>query len=159
MAGTAPSHDGMSRCRGNAAHIFSLHPLLPGGRLAAPALLLLLPLLLPFLLVGVMAAVEASGGGAEHAMMSGVMAGDAADSGALQAALGVGRMSRERKRRRGEQCGNCFHDEHPQVAIRTDNRLTRDPVPSPAGSDEEGHSARAENRLPLFWIMRQNSRN
>ena len=72
------------------------------------------------------AANEASGGGAEHAMMSGVMAGDAADRGALQAALGVGRTCRKRKRRESEQRGNYFHDEHPRVAIRTDNRLTRE---------------------------------
>jgi hypothetical protein len=100
------------------------HPLLPGGHLTAPALLLLLPLLLPLLLVGAVAADEASGGGAEHAVVPRVMTGDAADHGALQAALGVGRMSRERKHGRGEQCGNYFHDEHPQVAIRRDNRIT-----------------------------------
>jgi hypothetical protein len=87
-----------------------------------------------------MAADEASGGGAEHTMMSRVMAGDAADHGALQAALGVGRMSRERKRGRSEQSDNYFHDEHPRVAIRTDNRGTHDPVPRPAGSDAKGHS-------------------
>src|SRR6185312_15118270 len=46
-----------------------------------------LRLLLAILLVGAVAAVEAAGGGAEHAVMAGVMAGDAADHGALEAAL------------------------------------------------------------------------
>jgi hypothetical protein len=82
------------------------HPLLPGGGLTAPALLLLLPLLLPLLLVGAMAAVEASGGGTEHAVMSRVMAGDAADRGAFQAALGDGRICSKRKRRESEQSSN-----------------------------------------------------
>ena len=68
-----------------------LHLLVSGGRLTALALLLLLPLLL----VGAMAAVEASGGGAEHAVMAGKVTGDAADHGAFQAALGVGRWRRE----------------------------------------------------------------
>jgi hypothetical protein len=93
------------------------HPLLPGGRLSAPALLWLLPLLLPLLFVGAMAADEASGGGAEHAVMSRVMAGEAADRGAFQAALGVGRICSKRKRRESEQSGNYFHDEHPRVTI------------------------------------------
>jgi len=50
---------------------------------------LLIALTLTVLLVGVVAAVEAAGGGAEHAMVTGVMAGDATDDGALDAALGV----------------------------------------------------------------------
>jgi hypothetical protein len=49
-------------------------------------------------------AVEAAGGGAEHAVMAGIVAGDAADHGALDAALGVGRCCR-RKRERGD--GEC----------------------------------------------------
>ena len=54
--------------------------------------LLLLPLLLLLLLLlfRVMTAVEAAGGGAEHAVMPGELAGDATDRGALQAAPGIG---------------------------------------------------------------------
>jgi hypothetical protein len=57
-----------------------LQLLLPGrrGRLA---------LLLPLLFLGAVAAVEATGGGAEHAVMSGIVTGDAADHGAFQAAF------------------------------------------------------------------------
>ena len=55
----------------------------PAGRLA-------LLLALPILFVGAVAAVEAAGGGAEHAMVAGIMAGDAADHGAFQAAFCVG---------------------------------------------------------------------
>src|SRR5690242_14355731 len=49
-----------------------------------------------------MAAVEAAGGGTEHAVMTGIMAGDAADDGALDAALGVGGGGRAQH----EQCGS-----------------------------------------------------
>jgi hypothetical protein len=45
---------------------------------------------LPFLLLGVAAAIEAAGSGAEDAVMTGVVAGDAADDGALDAAFGIG---------------------------------------------------------------------
>jgi hypothetical protein len=37
-----------------------------------------------------MAAVETAGGSAEHAVMAGVVTGDTADGGALEATLGVG---------------------------------------------------------------------
>ena len=60
------------------------HLLLPGRRLA-------LALLQPLLLLGAVAAVEAAGGGTEHAVMAGIVTGNAADHGAFQAALGVGR--------------------------------------------------------------------
>ena len=59
----------------------ALQPLLPGGRRAL-ALPVRLPLLLA-LFMGAVAAVEAAGGCPEHAMVPGVMAGDAADRGAL----------------------------------------------------------------------------
>jgi hypothetical protein len=74
-----------------------LHLLVPGGRLSALALLLLLLLLLllPLLLIGAMAAVEASGGSTEHAVTAGKVTGDAADHGAFQTALGVGRWRRD----------------------------------------------------------------
>ena len=54
---------------------------------AAPALRLLL---LPRLLLGTMASIEAAGGSAKHAMVAGIVTGDAADHSALQAALGLG---------------------------------------------------------------------
>jgi hypothetical protein len=74
-------------------------------RSLALLLLLLLLLLLPLLqllLPGVAAAVDASGDGAEHAVMAGIVTGDAADRCALQAALGVGWFGSQRERRDGE---------------------------------------------------------
>src|SRR5258708_18181512 len=62
---------------------------------------LTLALLLLVLLLGAVAAVEAAGGGAEHAVMAGIVTGDAADHGALQAALGVSGRSRNQR-----QCGD-----------------------------------------------------
>ena len=53
-----------------------------------------LQLALALLLLGMVPAVEAAGGGAEQAVMTGIMAGDAADDGTLDAALGVGGGSR-----------------------------------------------------------------
>jgi hypothetical protein len=81
MAGTKPGHDEntVASFPGERSHL-----LLPGRRLA-------LTLLLPRLLLGAMAAVEASGGSAKHAVMAGIVTGDAADHGAFQAAFGVGR--------------------------------------------------------------------
>src|SRR4051794_6986923 len=82
-------------------------------KLALPGGLTLRPLvLLPVLLIGVMAAVETAGGSTQQAVMAGVMARDATDHGAFEAALGLGG-------RREEQCdgGNGqgedqgFHDE------------------------------------------------
>ena len=69
-----------------------LQLLLPGRR---PGLALLV--LLPVLFVGAVAAVGAAGDGAEHAVVAGIVTGDAADHGALQAALGV-------RRRGGNEC-------------------------------------------------------
>src|SRR4051812_21563123 len=59
--------------------------LLPRRRLA---LALALALALPILFVGAVAAVGAAGDGAEYAVMAGIVAGDAADRGAFQAAFG-----------------------------------------------------------------------
>jgi hypothetical protein len=56
-----------------------------GWRLRLP-----LSVLLALLLIGAMAAIGASGNGPEHAMMTGIVTGDAADHGTLQAALGLG---------------------------------------------------------------------
>src|SRR5229473_647532 len=61
----------------------ALQLLLPRRRRPALALLL-------FLLLGAVAAVEAAGGGAEHAVMAGIVTGDAADRGAFQAAFCIG---------------------------------------------------------------------
>jgi len=84
---------------------FASHLLLPGRCLA----LLLLKLLLP----GVAAAVDAAGDGAEHAVMAGIVTGDAADHRTLDAALGVGGIRSQRQRGNGEQSGNRFHDGSP----------------------------------------------
>src|ERR1700726_101361 len=78
------------------------HPRLPNIRPLALLLLLLLP--------GGGAAVGASGDDAQYAGMTGVVTGDAADHRALQAALGVGSIRRQRKRCDGEQSGGRFHN-------------------------------------------------
>ena len=59
-------------------------------------------MLLPRLLLGVVAAVGAAGDGAEHAMMAGIVTGNAAHRRALQAALGVGCVGGQRQGRDGE---------------------------------------------------------
>jgi hypothetical protein len=92
-----------------AAYIRSLHPLLPGRRTALALVLVIA--LATILLVGVVAAVEAAGGGAEYAVMTGIVAGDTADHGALEAALGVGRRGRGGQDKcGGGQCDQGFHD-------------------------------------------------
>src|SRR6266404_2343885 len=83
----------------------ALQLLLPGRRRLALALLLL------FLLLGAVAAVQAAGGGAEHAVMAGIVTGDAADRGAFQAAFCIGRRSRNQRQGGGGKNGGCgFHD-------------------------------------------------
>src|SRR3954452_20747761 len=67
----------------------SLQLLLPRRRQA----LGLLTILLAILLVGAVTAVGAAGDGAEHAVMAGIVTGDAADHGALQAAFCIGGRS------------------------------------------------------------------
>jgi hypothetical protein len=62
-----------------------LHLVLAGG-LALPLGLLLLLLAL----VGFVTAIQATRGGTQHAMMAGIMTGDAADYRTLDAALGLG---------------------------------------------------------------------
>ena len=65
----------------------------PGWRELHPPLAVHLGLLLlTILLLGAMPAIEAAGGGTEHAVVTGIMAGDAADDGALDAALGLGSL-------------------------------------------------------------------
>src|SRR5882724_11113058 len=66
---------------------------------------------LAVLFVGAVAAIGAAGDGAEHAVVSGIVTGDAADHGALQTALGVGRRGgNDRERGDGENGGWGFHD-------------------------------------------------
>jgi hypothetical protein len=57
---------------------------------------------LPVLLVGAVAAVGATGDGAEHAMMAGIVTGDTADHGAFQAAFCIGGRRCECQRGYGE---------------------------------------------------------
>ena len=82
----------------------------PAGAVIDRQILVLRLLLLTFLLPGAVAAVEAAGGRTEHAMVTSVMTGDAADHGALQATLGLGAFGRNGERGNDEQCGYDFHD-------------------------------------------------
>src|SRR3954447_13022606 len=86
--------------------------LLPRGRLT-----LALPLALLF--VGAVAAVGAAGDGAEHAVMAGVMAGDAADRGAFQASFGVSRRGERRKGGYGDEDGERFHGRGLRCVLQT----------------------------------------
>jgi hypothetical protein len=79
---------------------FASHP-----RLSTIGRVALLLLLAHFLLPGVVAAVEAAGDGAEHTMMTGVVAGDAADRRAFQAAPGVGGIRGQREGCDGKKNG------------------------------------------------------
>src|SRR6185437_5254708 len=97
-------------------------------RLAVRRLLSLL-----LLLRGAVMAVEAAGGGAEHAVMAGNMAGDAADDGALDAALGVGGRHRRQRERGDGNSGECgFHDAYLRMKSRIPNRAPPPAVPSRA---------------------------
>ena len=96
MRGEATMREETSRTKARALQL-----LLPGRGLT----LLLLQLLLP----GVAAAVDAAGDGAEHAVMAGIVTGDAADRRALQATLGIGGGRSQRERRDGEYNGNRLH--------------------------------------------------
>ena len=82
----------------------------PAGAVIDRQILILRLLLLTLLLLGAVAAIEAAGGGAKHAMVTSVMTGDAADCGALQATLGFGALGRNGERGNNEQCGYDFHD-------------------------------------------------
>ncbi len=97
--------------------------LLPRGRLA-------LALALAVLFVGAVAAVGAAGDGAEHAVMAGIMAGDAADRGAFQAAFGVGGGGYGREGCDGEEGGEGFHGGAP-VKVFGLQRLTKRQFPDP----------------------------
>src|ERR1700761_1764315 len=97
--GDVPNGAGSSRAGGSVLYL-PLRILLRGGPLA------LLLLLLARLLLGAMAAIGAAGDGAEHAVMAGIVTGDAADRGALQAALGVGGIRGQGQRCDGKQGGD-----------------------------------------------------
>src|SRR5258708_34362045 len=91
IPGRAKREPGISRfrvcsCGPSRNDEYTLH-LLSRGRSRR----LTLALLLARLLLGVAAAIDTAGDRTEHAMMDGIVTGDAADHGALQAALGVGR--------------------------------------------------------------------
>src|SRR6185369_17143377 len=94
---------------------------IPGLRFARPGtteLQLLLPrgpsgllLSLTVLFVGAVPAIGAAGDGADDAVMSGIVTGDAANHGAFQATLGIsGRSGNDRQRCGGENGGCGFHD-------------------------------------------------
>ena len=81
------------------------------------------------LLVGEMAADNAAADRADNPVMAGVMAGDAADERALQAALGLGgRGSRSRRQRQSEGGEDCvFHERFRCSAGRSPNSEVRAP--------------------------------
>src|SRR5258707_1069562 len=101
--------------------------------LAVSRLQFLLPgrdpgLLLALLFIGAMAAIGATGDGAEHAVMSGIMTGDAADRGAPEATLGIGRRGgSERQHGDGEDDGGGFHDSLPKMLPDNRRRAPRFP--------------------------------
>src|SRR5258708_40208671 len=104
-----------------------LQLLLPGRCLGLARLVVLV-----ILFVGTVAAVGATGDGAEHAVVSGIMTGNAADHGALQAALGGGRRGgNERERGDGENGGRGFFcaGEPPRSALP--HKTARAPVLRP----------------------------
>src|SRR5216684_3440410 len=95
--------------------------LLPGARLA---------LLLALLHFRAVAAVGASGESADRAVMSGIVAGDAADHGAFQAAFCVGRRGGSHSERgQGKKCEQGFHDAVSPEGVRGFNRHRAPLVP------------------------------
>jgi hypothetical protein len=84
-------------------------------RLSHPVLAVILALLLALLLVGAMAPVKTTGGRTECAVMAGIVTGDAADHGALQAALGFGASDQAGERNGDKQCSDNSHDDHSLV--------------------------------------------
>ena len=85
---------------------------LPSATPSHPILAVILTLLLALLLLGAMTSIKATGSCAEYAVMAGIVTGDAADRGALQATLGFGASRGASKRNNDEQCSSDFHDEH-----------------------------------------------
>jgi hypothetical protein len=77
--------------------------------------------LLLFLLPGAMTAVEAAGRGTQHAVMAGIVTGDAADT--LQATPRLGVTSRNRRQRcGGEYGGGGLHVGNPFIFLRRVSR-------------------------------------
>src|SRR6516225_12461992 len=98
-------------------------------RVARVALRLLLLLLV--LLVGAVMAIETACGRAECAVVTGNMAGDAADDRTLDAASGVGRCGRGQSQRGNGQNGKCgFHDAFLHDGLRIINGRPRAEVPA-----------------------------
>jgi hypothetical protein len=79
--------------------------------LSHPVLTVILALLLALLLLGAMTAIETSGRRTEHAVMAGIVSGNAADHGALQAAFGFGVTGRAANRDNDEECSDELHDD------------------------------------------------
>jgi len=90
------------------------HPSHPAGAVIDRQILALRLLLLTLLLLGAVAAIEAAGGRAKHAVVTSVMTGDTADHGALQAPLGLGALRRDSERGNDKQRGYDFHDVNPR---------------------------------------------
>jgi ketosteroid isomerase-like protein len=127
---------------------------LPLLRLAGSLALVLLPLVL----VGAVAAVEAAGGRAEHAVMTREMAGDAADRRALQAAPGVGgRRCRERKHRGGGKNGSAgFHGPTSpnEFCKLNEDGAVRVPAPSRPLHESIAAGAHGNGSQPLIALPR-----
>src|SRR5689334_19749531 len=113
---------------------------------------LTVPLLLARLPVGGVAAIEAAGGGAKHAVMTGEMSGSASEDGALDAALRVGGGSG-----RESQCGDSecskysSHDQSPCEGL-SPQRQRRAQVPDQRRTmrPRPKRPACPDGRPPLF---------
>src|SRR4051812_46308772 len=90
------------------------------------------------------AAVEAAGGSAEDAVMAAIVAGDTADDGALDAALGVGGGGRATDEKYGGDGGEGFHGSmSPNAVSRPQRARARPgsaslPAPTPAARIRAG---------------------
>ena len=86
---------------------------LPVARIALLALprrlALLLPLLLPFLLVGAVTTIDTAGGGAQPAVVRGIVADNATYGGALEATPGIGGRTQGERKRCNEWDDEQFH--------------------------------------------------
>src|SRR3954465_8526521 len=95
------------------------------------------------------AAVEAAGGGAEDAVMASIVAGDAADDGALDAALGVGGGGRATDEKCGGDGGEGFPGSISPQAVSRPSRARLVTVP---GARRSRLRARpCASRAPATW--------
>ena len=134
-----PRHDDVASLR---RRRMRLHFFLTGGSLVCLAGGGLALALLARLLLGVVPAVEAAGGGAEHAVVAGIVTGDAADRRPFQAALGVGGRRRNRHERgSGEQQSGNFHDGVLLRSGRSLNRAAPLRFPGPGGVESAREGA------------------